>query len=841
MEYKGMTLNDEVGDFIRYMPQVDAYHDELIRLQAVWDNLTLLGQLSGVGNEMGNTRNAFFELSQGLMNHLGAEYLQRVKDVLRMKGTVAVEMMQRNLFERTADIGFLATDDRIRDYMQQIPSLMHRYGEDAKQKREYLNQEMLRHLHEYVAKYSVYNNVLLLSPEGQLLLALHPTAMQQSSDPLIKEALLTAEPYVEIFRPSDLLPQVAQAHIYAYRITDHADEPLGVLCLCFNFHDECERIFAELDDGDWSVMTLMDATGKIIASHDPIQVPLGVQMPLHPCGEVMVERFAGRRYLTVTCEGKGYQGYTGQGWLGHVMIPIEGAFETQAHQTTNLHDLHGLNIFSETLMHIPHAADQIQEGLNRSVWNGSVRQSRKESDSAFARALLWEVSQTGIKTKTVFSSAINDLYQTVLGATLDNNRFLASLAVNIMDRNLYERANDCRWWALTSAFRQGLSKDSLSTEAQNHLHQILSYINQLYTVYTGIVLYDAQGRVVAVSTDDLQSWVGRVLVEPWVSKSLALTHSQEYVISDFTATPLYHHKPTYVYAAAVMHCDDISQVVGGIGVIFDSEPQFKAMLSDSLPAGLGDSVFGIFYDEHQTLIATTRDDWRAGHSLVIDLQSIQRQGTGIINCHDGRYAVGIAEVSGYREYMGRHRVYGAIFCRVGGVTDKTHLTKPSAKALNDFGYSNEMIEVATFAVGGQLFGIRAEHVLEAVDVTTMIHIPVPDSFLHGYVKYHDKPVPVLDLSSYLASKLHCKTQAIIAEYDKMRFAILVDELVSIPRIPTDMIVPIELHKEDHLIDCLISRPSEKGSDLLMLISPRRIRTLMATGKVTLESPLPSTP
>jgi hypothetical protein len=24
----------------------------------------------------------------------------------------------------------------------------------------------------------------------------------------------------------------------------------------------------------------------------------------------------------------------------------------------------------------------------------------------------------------------------------------ASLAINIMDRNLYERANDCRWWAL---------------------------------------------------------------------------------------------------------------------------------------------------------------------------------------------------------------------------------------------------------------------------------------------------------------------------------------------------------------------------------------------------------
>lgn len=838
MEYKGMTLDDDVGGFIRYMPQVDAYHDELIRLQAVWDNLTLLGQLSGVGGEMGNTRNAFFELSQALMNHLGAEYLQRIKDVLRMKGTVAVDMIQRNLFERTADIGFLATDDSIRQYMRQVPKFANRYGEEHKQHREQMNQDILRRLHEYVAKYSVYNNVILLSPEGQVVIALHPTGVQHSTDPLIKEALLTSEPYVEVFRHSDLLPQLAQAHIYAYRITDEAGEALGVLCLCFNFHDECARIFAELDDGDWSVMTLIDAGGVVIASHDPIQVPLGVQIALHPYGEVNIERFAGRRYLTVTCEGKGYQGYIGQGWLGHVMIPIEGAFETQADHSHNAHDLKGLNIFSSALMQIPRSADQIQAGLNRSVWNGSVRQSRKESDSAFARALLWEVSQTGLKTKTVFSSAIRDLYQTVLGATLDNNRFLASLAVNIMDRNLYERANDCRWWALTDTFRRALSDRKEDTDTQAHLNHILSYINQLYTVYTGIVLYDAQGRVVAVSTSELQNWIGRVLYEPWVGKSLALTHSQEYVISDFVPTPLYHHKPTYIYASAVMHADDVSQVVGGIGVIFDSEPQFKAMLSDALPVGLGDSVFGVLYDEHRTLIATTREDWMSGHSMAVDLHTIQRQGTGILNCHDGRYAVGIAEVSGYREYMGRHRVYAAIFCRIGSIETET-ANAPNVQVLNDFGQSESMIEVATFSVGHQLFGIRAEYVIEAIDVTSMIHIPVPDSFLHGYVKYHDKPVPVLNLSRYLATELYQQSQAIIAEYDKVRFAILVDELGSIPRIPTSMIVPIELHRDDHLVDCLISRPSDKGNDLLMIISPIRIRQLMATGRVTLEASLPN--
>jgi len=26
-----------------------------------------------------------------------------------------------------------------------------------------------------------------------------------------------------------------------------------VLCLCFDFQDECQRIFAELDENDWAI------------------------------------------------------------------------------------------------------------------------------------------------------------------------------------------------------------------------------------------------------------------------------------------------------------------------------------------------------------------------------------------------------------------------------------------------------------------------------------------------------------------------------------------------------------------------------------------------------------
>ncbi|MDQ7068951.1 MAG: hypothetical protein Q9M40_13855 [Sulfurimonas sp.] len=39
-------------------------------------------------------------------------------------------------------------------------------------------------------------------------------------------------------------------------------------------------------------------------------------------------------------------------------------------------------------------------------------------------------------------------------------RWLHILAIDIMDRNLYERANDSRWWALTPLFIEELSSQN---------------------------------------------------------------------------------------------------------------------------------------------------------------------------------------------------------------------------------------------------------------------------------------------------------------------------------------------------------------------------------------------
>src|SRR5205085_9747446 len=126
---------------------------------------------------------------------------------------------------------------------------------------------------------------------------------------------------------------------------------------------------------------------------------------------------------------------------------------------------------------------------------------------ASIKVLLWEISKTGGRTRNVFERSIGNLHETVVSSLLGDAEFLASLAIDIMDRNLYERANDCRWWALTTTFRQRLAAKQSSGGDQT-IAAILAYINGLYTVYSNLLVYDGDGVIRAVSKPEQQHLVG---------------------------------------------------------------------------------------------------------------------------------------------------------------------------------------------------------------------------------------------------------------------------------------------------------------------------------------------
>ncbi|MGE4318538.1 MAG: chemotaxis protein CheW [Deferribacterales bacterium] len=857
MSYKDIEIPKSLMGVIGHMKSVDEYREELLRLGAQWDLLTILGQMVGTGTDMTSTRKGFSDLTNRLLCQLGMENVRKIIQEIGSKAQVAVDILIRNLFERTADIGFLATDDDIREFILKTEELSspvpHNENEDGEiinrtKEKEMLKAALIERFQEYTAKYSVYFNIVLMDTDGNVLVQLdQKNKVTKSADPLIKESMETEGEYVEVYRYSDLQPNQKKSLIYAYRVTrenGNKDEVLGVLCLCFRFQNELEGIFKNLTtEGDWSVKLILDKEGVVIGSSDGYQVPIGSRMDMVLDKEYGLIKFAGKKYIAKTCPTKGYQGFFGLGWRGHVMIPIEQAFENDCDcdSKTQINEqlLHAVmsdpRLFSNELRSIPVQADKIQSDLERTVWNGNV----KESDPA-SKVLLWSISDSGAKTKKIFEQSIGNLHKTVIDSMMSNVWFWAALAVDIMDRNLYERANDCRWWALTSRFKKILDSGSITSEDKETISDILAYINGLYTVYTNLFVYDANGRILAVSNPTEEHLVGTVLTKDFVRNTLALKESSQYSVSAFAPSELYGDRHTYIYGACITSFNNGHRVLGGIGIVFDSEPQFRAMLHDALPRNekgeVDDGVFGVFTDRKGNVISSTDESIVTGSQMELDRDFFTMkngEGTSRIVQYNGYYyAVGAHTSSGYREYKQgdgySNDVIALIFTPLAKVSDNKTVAVRKRSNNMKVGKKNEAadcIEVATFFIGTKWLGVKADKIIEAINPDGLTTVPGSMPFVKGRRIYKDIPILVVDIRSILdlpEKEMDSETQIIVLRTgDNSMFGLIVDGLGEIPEICSSRV-----EQSDHVLDrskyteCIVKpEPGHDDEEMLMVLRP----------------------
>ncbi|MET0660178.1 MAG: chemotaxis protein CheW, partial [Steroidobacteraceae bacterium] len=754
---------------------------------------------------------------------LSGETCRKSLLALQAKTQIAIDILVRNLFERTADVGFLSTDDDLCTYLREVDAAR-RGGQDLTARSE----QMRSRLREYVAKYSVYQDIVVLSPDGEVLLSLQQqTLTGKSADALIRATLDTRAAYVETYRFVDFQPQQKRSLIYSYRIVD-GGTTRGVLALSFDLEDEVRRIFTKLaDTNDWALFTFLDATGTVIASSDPWQVPAGAPLPLALNAEGGIIRFAGREYLAVTRRTHGYQGYMGPGWFAHAMIPLEHAFAAGA-GTTHLDQnvieelCESDTIFSPELRRIPAHARQIQRELNRSVWNGHVRlDGRSESGSGFAKALLWEIGNAGRRTQDTFEKSIVDLQSTVTSAILESTQLLASLAVDILDRNFYERANDCRWWALNATLIEHLERNE---SAVDRVTEVLRHINSLYTVYHSIVLFDTQRRIVAVSNLAQGALVGKTCDESWASETLQLRDSQAFCASPFARSALYDNEFTFVFGAALRTAQ--GRTVGGIGIVFDSTPQLRAMLKDSLPRNEGGAAsVGIFIDADRRVLAAT-DLYQPGDTIDLPREQLQTQ-KGAAACvieHGGmHYAAAACMTPGYREYD-RVRASAIVMTPLGPrrtqqrSTFKTPMLNTKRANVGD-----QVLEVATFVCGEQWLGILREEIVESIAATGIRSVPGKPSWHAGLLMHQGNPLPIVDLAQLTGHPSHATVRDVIVIQPadrSQRIGLLVDELASIPEIPASRILPLNDYASrsmTRLIDRAV-RPYQPEDPVLLILN-----------------------
>lgn len=156
---------------------------------------------------------------------------------------------------------------------------------------------------------------------------------------------------------------------------------------------------------------------------------------------------------------------------------------------------------------------------------------------------------------------------------------LALNAIEIIDRNLYERTCDVRWWATDSAVVDCLTDGS--EEAAKYAGRRLKVILDAYTVYLDLWICDARGQVVATGRPERYPRVvgSSVAGTPWFTEAKRTQSGQEFVACDVGRVPLLGDAPVATYAAAIREGGEVEgAVIGVLGIHFDWQPQANVVV-----------------------------------------------------------------------------------------------------------------------------------------------------------------------------------------------------------------------------------------------------------------------
>ncbi|MDF1875649.1 hypothetical protein JHD48_07875 [Sulfurimonas sp. SAG-AH-194-I05] len=639
-----------MNQLLEIFPFINQIKLELENQNKFLNKVTLTGKINAL-KEAENlfeftdkTVGIFNELKIELIDALLLRNINKFKNELNFKSSTCIDILIRNLFERTADVGFLATDSLIKDFL-----LFDTISLDS----------MKEHLNEYIQKYSVYNEIVVFDAHGKVMVNINKeNILSSSNDSIITQALQTND-YIEVYKHTNIFKKQNKTLMYAQKIT-YNNNAIGVLVLCFKFEDELHNLFSKLanngekislSDNDGVLFSNFKVVKKINYSEDDYKI-------------------IDHKYISVMNKAKPYQEYTGiTSWFStvesaqikpHVTQNTNATIEEKS--TINRYrnrQKESSSLLDAPLVEIIDKANDLIEDIADVIINGELIASKQRV--YVLTPILDNLRNISVSLLQTIKNSLLNLEEVVKDGLVHDAKMASRLSIDIMDRNLYERANDCRWWALTPLFKDELSQESPNTKV---LEDTLKYINNLYTVYTNIILYDANQKIIASSNN--QQNIANTIDGLYIEQTLKNKNTQNYFVSDFKNTSLYENKATYIYSATVA-----SQTKNaGIAVVFDAYPEFKAILQDSFPKAR--QGFSLFCNAKKEIIASTCESLKEFDTIEIDdaffSQNMQTEYTDFITYNHKKYIVGSALSQGYREYKKNdnysNKVYAITFIEV---------------------------------------------------------------------------------------------------------------------------------------------------------------------------------
>ncbi len=206
------------------------------------------------------------------------------------------------------------------------------------------------------------------------------------------------------------------------------------------------------------------------------------------------------------------------------------------------------------------------------------------------------------KTRAKTSELMTLITWHIRGARLAD---LALMNIDLIDRCLYERTCDVRWWATDSAVVDALAH--ATPHSYEYATRRLGVILKAYTVYLDLVLADHTGIIMANGRPDLYEVAGYdVRSHMWFTSAMATHSGDDFGFQTATHSPLVGNAYCLTYSAAVREAGDSNgRRLGALGILFNWESLSQNILNKTVDAEPNSRCYII--DGNQNVLASSRN------------------------------------------------------------------------------------------------------------------------------------------------------------------------------------------------------------------------------------------
>jgi hypothetical protein len=230
---------------------------------------------------------------------------------------------------------------------------------------------------------------------------------------------------------------------------------------------------------------------------------------------------------------------------------------------------------------------------------------------------------------------------------------LALTNIDLVDRNLYERSCDVRWWATDGSVVAALAAPT--EENRRFASQRLGVILNAYTVYFDLVLCDLTGKVIANGRPAQHAVTGMMQDQAlWFQAAMKTRSGDEFGFQSVHHSPLVNHQRSLVYSCGVRAGGEShGGLLGVLGIVFNWDALGQTIL-DRMPltahekqraiAGFVDSDGNVLADFPAGSLRDTFDT-----ALFHGLRQGQK-GYGVHHFCGREYCAGFAISPGFETY-----------------------------------------------------------------------------------------------------------------------------------------------------------------------------------------------